>query len=60
MNRARGTTYEEKVRFLEHEQDSVGKRRFNECMKKKESNNGDDELFYHRMSSEGGSGFYEM
>jgi tRNA pseudouridine38/39 synthase len=60
MNRARGTKYEEKVSFLEHEQDSVGKRRFNECMKKKESNNGDDELFYHRMSSEGGSGFYEM
>lgn len=61
MNRARGTTYEEKLNYLETEQqDSAGKRRLNECLKKKELNNVDDDLFYHKMSSEGGSGFYEV
>lgn len=61
MNRARGTTYEEKVSYLENEhQDSGGKRRFNECVKKKQKSSDDDDLFYHKMSSEGGTGFYEQ
>jgi tRNA pseudouridine38/39 synthase len=61
INRARGTTYEEKVSYLENEhQDSAGKRRFHVCLQKKQKSSEGDDLFYHKMSSEGGTGFYEQ
>lgn len=58
LDRCRGTTYEQKIDMLLSEQDSLTKRRYEECQKKKEVSQGIDDTFYKNMFREGGSGFY--